>query len=120
LLSLTRRIKMPTSHHVPLLGQGGHTFCNSSFGNEPRGFPGAISVLGGALSARAEAKNNWNMARENAIRTGNHMDLPNGKHHINGYEVTVTKNNIVYKDPNTGERHGIVKETGERYTYSGL
>ena len=111
---------MSANYSVPLLGQGGHTFCNSSFGNEPRGFPGAISVLGGAFAAIAEANDNWNASRDNAIRTGNHMGLPNGTHDINGYKVVVTKNNIIYKDSNTGERHGIVKSTGERYTYSGM
>lgn len=48
------------------------------------------------------------------------MGLPSGTHDINGFKVVVTKNNIVYKNEETGERFGIVKETGERYTYSGL
>jgi hypothetical protein len=48
------------------------------------------------------------------------MTLTNGTHDINGYKVVVTNNNIIYKNQETGERHGIVKESGQRYTYSGL
>ncbi len=102
-----------------LLGQGGHTFCESSFHERPSG-AGALGVLGGALAARAEANANWNRARDQAVATNNHMNLPNGTHRINGLKVTVTSGNIIYRHPDTGERWGIVKSTGERYTFSGL
>ena len=111
---------MPSNSSVSLLGRGGHTFCNSSFGNERNGFPGAISIIGGALSARAEAKQNWIAHRNEAVQTNNHMLLPNGKHRINGLDVSVTSNNIIYRNRDTGERFGIVKKTGETYSFSGL
>jgi len=107
-------------YSVGLTGQGGHTFCNSSFSSSSHRIADGVSAIGGAFAARAEAKQNWRDAAANAIRTGNHYDLPNGKHNINGYLVTVTKNNIIYKNPETRESVGVVKETGQTYTFSGL
>jgi hypothetical protein len=104
---------------VSLLGQGGHTFCESSFHERPSG-AGALGVLGGALAARAEANANWNRARDQAVATNNHMNLPNGTHRIGNLIVKATNNNIIYKNPDTGQHWGIVKETGERYTFSAI
>ena len=107
------------SHGTPLLGQGGHTYCNSSQGNN-QGFSGVASAIGGAFAARAEANQNWNNAKDYALRTNNDMALPNGTHYKNGLKVIVTDSTIRYENSETRMHTGIVKETGQPYTYSGL
>lgn len=107
---------------VPLLGQGGHMFCpsniSSSSGASGGGFSGALGAIGLVFSGRAEAKANWTAARDYAIHSGNHHALPNGTHRIDGFVVSVTDKNIIYKNPETGQNFGIVRETGQTYTYS--
>jgi hypothetical protein len=102
------------SNNVPLLGQGGHTFCNSSDTGGSGGF-----LIASAIGAKLEANANWNAQRDWAVNTGNHEMLPNGTHHINGLIVIQSDSVRRYENPDTGMHHGIVRETGETYSYTG-
>jgi len=113
------RLPFNQSYSTPLLGQGGHTFCNSSLDNN-HGFSGVVSALGGTFAARAEANQNRNNAIDYAFRTNNDMALPNGTYYKNGLKVIVSDTVIRYEDKNTHMHSGIVKENGQPYTYSGL
>jgi hypothetical protein len=80
---------------------------------------GVGSALGLAFNSISEANNNWNIARDTAIATGNYGNLPNGTHRISD-NCTVKKGNewTLVIDHNTGIGYGTTSD-GKQYRTSG-
>jgi hypothetical protein len=76
---------------------------------------GIGASIGLAFEEIAKAKKNWTEARDSALASGKHWDLPNGTHY-NGSTKIIKSDSCIRYEPETGFCEGVTKD-GVPYSY---
>lgn len=95
-----------------------------TYGRSSYGGTNAQYGVGGCLSAAFteinKANVNWTMARDTAMATGNHFDLPFGTHRVGEtLQIINDAHTLRYKNMETGYVTGCTKD-GIPFSYQGI